>query len=58
MDLMDLMMNQNAYFSLETHIKQLSFVTFRETTAESALVHWDNRQTEVNFEIIMYIVKS
>ena len=53
MDLMDLMVNQNVYFSLETHIKQLSFVTFRDTTAESALVHWDNRQTEVNFEIIM-----
>ena len=52
-----LRLTKNAYFSLMTHIKQLSFVTFCDTTAGiGATFRTDGRkegQTDVEVEIVI-----
>ena len=60
MDLRSLRVTQNAYFSLITHTKQLSLVTFSDTTAGiGASFRTDTRrtaaegQTDVEVEIVI-----
>ena len=63
MDPRGLRMTQNAHFSLLTHTKTLSLVTYCGTNAETAVSFWTHarnrtdgrmdRQTDVTVEIVI-----